>query len=193
MALVLGTAVGNKFLTWVNFVYELWSKVNIWPSRCLVDYYMPEIFKQYHPATRVIVDGTEVPITKPTNPTAQQATFSSYKHHNTIKFLVGATTGGLLAFCSEGYAGSTSDRQITERSSLLNQCDKKDSIMADRGFNVHDLFEQKDIPVNVPTFLKGLTQLPGIKLKRDRQLAKSRIHIERLIGLTKTFKICTKK
>lgn len=53
----------------------------------------------------------------------------------------------VLAFCSEGYAGSTSDRQITERNSLLIQCDKKDVIMADHGFNVQDLFEQKDISI----------------------------------------------
>lgn len=183
------TEIGNIFVTWINFVFNLWSQVNIWPSRALTDYYMPKLFRQYHPSTRVIVDGTEVPITKPSNPTAQQATFSSYKHHNTIKFLVGATPGGLISFCSEGYAGSTSDRQITERSSLLTLCDENDAIMADRGFNVQDLFEHKNIAIYTPTFLKGLTQLPGIKLKHDRQLAKNRIHIERLIGLTKTFKI----
>lgn len=183
------TAVGNIFITWVNFVFELWSQVNIWPSRALVDYYMPKSFKQHHPNTRVIVDGTEIFIAKPNNPISQQATFSSYKHHNTIKFLVGATPGGLISFCSEGYAGSTSDRQITERSSLLTLCDENDAIMADRGFNVQDLFEHKNVCIYTPTFLKGLTQLPGIKLQHDRRLAKNRIHIERLIGLTKTFKI----
>ncbi|CAH2087126.1 unnamed protein product [Euphydryas editha] len=183
------TAVGNIFVTWVNFVYELWKKIDIWPSRSLVNYYMPDLFKQYHPATRVIIDSTEIPISKPKNPTAQQATFSSYKHHNTIKFLVGATPGGLISFCSDGYAGSTSDRQITERSSLLAVSDEKDAIMADRGFDVQDLFEQKDVAIYTPTFLKGLSQLPGVKLKHDRQLARNRIHIERLIGLTKTFKI----
>lgn len=67
---------------------------------------MPQPFKQNHPST-----GTEVPITKPSNPTAQQATTYSYgyKHHKTVKFLVGATPGGLILFCSEGYAGSTSE------------------------------------------------------------------------------------
>lgn len=92
------TQVGNIFVTWVSFVYELWSKVEIWPTRELVNYYVPKQFRQHHPSTRVIVDGTEIPIIKPKNSTAQQATFSSYKHHNTIKFLVGATPGGLCHF-----------------------------------------------------------------------------------------------
>lgn len=95
-----------------------------------------------------------------------------------------------MSFCSDGYAGSTSDRQITERSSLLAKCDEHDAIMADRGFNVQDLFEHKNIVIYNPTFLKGLTQLPGIKLKHDWKLASNRnIHIERLIGFTKTYKI----
>lgn len=61
--------------------------------------------------------------------------------------------------------------------------------MADRGFNVQDLFAVKNIAVNIPAFLKGKSQLPGFVLKRDQQLASQRAHIERLIGLTKTYKI----
>lgn len=58
-----------------------------------------------------------------------------------------------------------------------------------RGFNVQDLLAVKNITLNIPTFLKGKTQLPGLVLKRDQKLATQRVHIERLIGLTKTFKI----
>ncbi|XP_028157517.1 uncharacterized protein LOC114350784 [Ostrinia furnacalis] len=180
--------VGNVFVTWINFVHQLWSKLNIWPSRELVDYFMPSQFKKNHKITRVIIDGTEVPITRPKNPKSQQATFSSYKHHNTIKFLVGSTPGGLLSYCSEGYGGSTSDRQIIERCNLIHKCNPGDGIMADRGFNTQDLLAPRDITLLVPNFLKGLSQLPGIKLKHDQKLAANRIHIERLIGLIKTYK-----
>lgn len=82
-----------------------------------------------------------------------------------------------------------SDHQITERSSLLTLCNENNVIIADCGINVQDLFEHKNITIYTPSFLKGLTQLPGIKLKRDRNLSKYCIHIERLIGLTKTHKI----
>lgn len=38
------TTVSNIFITWINFIYQLWSKINIWPSKELTQYYMPESF-----------------------------------------------------------------------------------------------------------------------------------------------------
>lgn len=183
------TTVSNIFITWINYIEQLWSKLNIWPEKELVLYYMPESFKQYDNNTRVILDGTEIRIQKPGNPVSQQASWSSYKHNNTLKILVGATPGGLLSYCSPAYAGSISDRQTVERSNLLNMCEPGDSILADRGYNIQDMFIGKDITLNIPTFLKGKGQLPNLKLLKDRKLASQRVHIERLIGLMKTYKI----
>lgn len=120
---------------------------------------------------------------------AQQASWSTYKHSNTLKVLVGATPGGLLSYCSPAYGGSISDRQTIERSDLLAKCEAGDTILADRGFNIQDIFVSKDVKVNIPEFLKGKTQLSGLSVLRDRELARKRVHIERLIGLTKTYKI----
>lgn len=183
------TTVYNIFITWINFIDQLWKKLNIWPDKDLVHYYMPDSFKQYDKNTRVIIDGTEMKIQKPGNPVSQQASWSSYKHSNTLKVLVGATPGGLLSYCSPAYAGSISDRQTVERSNLLKKCEPGDSILADRGYNIQDMFIEKDVSVNIPSFLKGKAQIPGLKLLKDRKLASQRVHIERLIGLTKTYKI----
>ncbi|KAL4720413.1 hypothetical protein ACJJTC_002349 [Scirpophaga incertulas] len=99
--------------------------------------------------------------------------------------------GDLLTYYSEAYAGSVSDRQIVERSKLFDLCEKGDSIMADRGFNVQDLFASKGIGINIPSFLKGKSQIPSVLLKNDQKIARHRVHIERNIGLTKTYKILT--
>ena len=79
-------------------------------------YFSPADFRLKFPATRPIVDGTEFPIKKPTQPVAQQATFSTYKNRNTMKVLVGASPGGRFGhLCLTSlYGGSTSDRQIVE-------------------------------------------------------------------------------
>lgn len=143
---------------------------------------MPNCFRTHYPSTRVIIDGTEIGIQKPSQPDAQKASFSSYKHKNTLKFLVGASPGGLLSYVSNGYAGSASDRQIVERSKLLQICDSGDSIMADRGFNVQDLFASKGISINIPSFLKGKSQIPGVQLKIDQKLVSQRVHREQLIS-----------
>ncbi|XP_063391523.1 uncharacterized protein LOC134677033 [Cydia fagiglandana] len=183
------TTVSNIFITWINFMYQLWIKLDTWPSKDLVHYYMPEHFKNYNANIRVILDGTEFHVQKPKNPTSQQASWSSYKHANTLKVLVGGTPGGLLSYCSPAYAGSVSDRQTVERSNLISKCESGDCILADRGFNIQDMFAHKNVAVNIPTFLKGKTQLPGLTVLKDRNLASKRVHIERLIGLTKTYKI----
>lgn len=181
--------VTNIFITWVNFLYRQWKQVDLWPERDVVKFYMPSDFKQKFPSTRVVVDGTEVPIQKPSAPLAQQATFSTYKNKNTAKILVGATPGGLVSYISEAYGGSTSDRQIVERSNLISKCDPNDSVMADKGFNVQDLFAPQNVTVNIPSFLSKKNRLSGDTVMKDRKIASKRVHIERIIGLAKSYSI----
>lgn len=163
--------VSNIFVTWVNFIHQLWSQLDTWPSRELVDFYMPKGFKKHEPTTRALFDATEIPIAKPSNIKDQQCTFSYYKNRNTFKELLATTPGGLISFCSPAYGGSTSDREIFERSKIIDKFDDKDSIMADRGFNVQDLCAPNGVRVNIPHFLKGRSQLPGFTILQDRKLS----------------------
>lgn len=181
--------VSNIFITWINFMSLQWRQLNIFPSRDLINFYMPSDFKRQFPSTRVIVDGMECPVQKPKNPLAQQATFSTYKNRNTLKVLVGASPGGLVSYISDAFGGSTSDRQITERGTLRTLCEPGDSIMADKGFNVQDLFAPLDVKINIPTFLKKRNRFDPKSLANDRKIASKRVHIERIIGLAKTYKI----
>ena len=181
----------NIFITWVNFCSMQWGEINVWPERDLTLFHAPEDFKLKFPTTRVIVDGTEIPIQKPSNPMSQRATFSSYKNRNTAKVIVGSTPGGLISYLSPAYGGSASDRQIIERSPLSNMCDPGDSVMADKGFNVQDLFATNDVTVNIPTFFRKKNRMSGRQVIADRKISSKRVHIERIIGLMKTYKILT--
>ena len=183
------TAVVNIWVTWVNFMAKQWREVNMFPDRDIVRFFSPLGFKAKFPSTRIIIDGTECPVMKPKSPIAQQATFSTYKNRNTIKLLVGATPGGLVNYVSPAYGGSTSDRQICERSNLLTLCDKGDSIMADKGFNVQDLFAPYDVTINIPTFFRKKNRMTGKTVLKDRAISSKRVHVERIIGLAKTYKI----
>ena len=164
-----------------------WREANIWPPSNLVRYFAPTDFKAKFPTTRIIVDGTECPIKQPKAPRAQQATFSSYKNRNTVKILVGSTPGGLVNFVSDAYGGCTSDRQIVERSNIVQLCEPGDSVMADKGFNVQDLFARMNVTVNIPTFFKKRNRISGKIILRDRKVSSKRVHIERIIGLGKTY------
>lgn len=182
--------VQNIFVTWVNFCYFQWKEVDWWPNRDLVSHHCPTDFKRKFPTTRVIVDGTEVRVKRPSNPKAQSTSFSSYKHGNTMKVLVGVTPGGLTSFVSEAYGGSSSDRQLVERTTLTTLCDPKDSIMADKGFNVQDIFAVRDVQINIPAFFKKNNKLSPETRQKDRKIASKRVHVERVIGMAKVYTIC---
>ena len=126
--------VSQTFTTWLNFMYFSFKEINIWPEKEIIDAHMPADFKKKFPATRVILDATEIPIQKPSKVIAQSATWSSYKNQNTVKCMIGITPKGVVSHVSKAYGGSASDRQIIESSDLLdkNKFLKKDSIMADR-------------------------------------------------------------
>ncbi|XP_056001088.1 uncharacterized protein LOC125656863 [Ostrea edulis] len=168
---VLQTLVANIWITWVNFMSCQWRNIDLWPDRDVVRFFCPTDFRIKFPSTRVIIGGTECPIKKPKPPVAQQSTFSTYKNRNTIKVLAGATPGGVMSYLSPVYGGSTSDRQIVERSRLTTLCDRGDSIMADKGFNVQDIFAPYDVTINIPTFFRNKNRISGKTVQRGRKIS----------------------
>lgn len=145
--------ITNIVITWINFMAAEWGELNLWPSKALIKYYMPDGFKKSYPSTRVIIDENEFPMPSPSNPAFLQATFSTYKNKHTLKNVVGMSPGGCITYISPSYAGSSSDRSLVERSDLTKKCEPNDSIMADRGFTVQDLFAAFNVLVNIPAFL----------------------------------------
>ena len=53
----------------------------------------------------VIINCHEIFIDRPTNVLATAQTFSSYKHHNTAKVLIGITPQGTISFVSDAWVG----------------------------------------------------------------------------------------
>ena len=110
--------VYGVIITWIKFMSLQWQEVDLWPDRDLVNFFSPSDFRAKLPMTRVILDGLEIPVKKPSNPAAQQITFSSYKNRNTAKVVAIITPGGLISYLSPAYGGRASDWQIIERSWL---------------------------------------------------------------------------
>lgn len=115
------SSVSRIFNTWLNFMYYQLKELCIWPSKDIIQQFMPADFGRKFPYTRVILDATELPINKPSDVNAQSITWSAYKHKNTLKTMIGCTPKGAVSFVSKAYGGSASDRQIIENSEPLIQ------------------------------------------------------------------------
>ena len=62
-------------------------------------------------------------------------------------------------------------------------------MMADKGFTERDLFEQRDVSLNIPPFLEKKDQLSVEEIVPPRRIAKLRIHVERQMERVKNFHI----
>ena len=86
---------------------------------------------------------------------------------------------------SQAWGGRVSDKTITQECGLLSKLLPGDLILADRGFNIMELVDQYKAKVELPAFTKGKSQLSAEEVKQSRELARVRIHVERLIGMVK--------
>lgn len=69
------STVSNTIVTWINFMYFQLKELDIWPSRSVIDEYMPnDFFANFNTLkTRVILYAMDIPINKPQNVNAQSA------------------------------------------------------------------------------------------------------------------------
>jgi hypothetical protein len=145
---------------------------------------MPSCFHCF-PNLRVILDCTEIFVQKSSSLVNQNLSFS----HSTTKFLIGITPSGVISLVSEGFGGRVSDRQMIEKSILLDLLEEGDGVMADKGFTIADMLEKKGCTLNIPPFRSSTSQFSSQDVIKTQEIAKLRIHVERAIGRVKNFHI----
>ena len=104
-----------------------------WPTQAEISAKLPKRFAKFS-NVRVIVDCMELYIQKPHLPSSQKISWSSYKHSNTAKVLVGITPCGVISFVSALWSGTISDKEIFQRCGIIQMLQEGDGVMADRGF-----------------------------------------------------------
>ncbi|XP_060075795.1 uncharacterized protein LOC132555464 [Ylistrum balloti] len=183
---VSASTVSRTFNRVIHIMYVRMKDLIMWPDREQLRSTMPmEFRKNFGLKVAVIIDCFEIFIERPSNLLARAETWSNYKHHNTIKFLIGVTPQGVVSFLSPGWGGRTSDKQITENCDLLQHLLPGDLVLADRGFDIAESVGLKCAEVKIPAFTKGKKQLSALEVEQTRKIAHVRIHVERVIGLVR--------
>ena len=176
--------VSRVFQAWMTVMDKRLSSFIKWPERENLWRTMPQCFQfSFGKKTTVIIDCFEVFIDRPSNLLARAQTFSSYKHHNTVKVLIGITPQGTISFVSKAWGGRTSDKFLTENCGIMEKLLPGDLVMADRGFTIHESLVFKQAELAIPAFTRGKDQLDLVDVEKTRGIANVRIHVERVIGL----------
>lgn len=186
---ILEYMVSSIYRSWLPVVAKRLKDLIIWPDRLSVRQNLPTVFKSKFRDAICTIDCSEIFIDRPSNLTARAQTWSNYKHNNTIKYLIGITPAGAISFLSSGWGGRVSDKVITLKSGFLDKLNFGDVVLADRGFFISEECRQRGAILKIPSFTKGKKQLSGREVNESRQLARIRIHIERVIGRMRDFRI----
>lgn len=149
---------------------------------------MPQQYHHYK-RLRCIIDCSEIFMQKPQDLRMQAATWSDYKHHNTLKFLIAITPQGSIAFVSKLWGGRASDRHIVATSGFLSHLNPGDQVLADRGFPIREELMMRGAELVLPPAGKGKTQMTSADIAKTKKIANVRIHVERVIQKLKTFQI----
>ena len=126
-----------------------------WPEREDLRTSMPMSFRSKFRNCACIIDCFEVFIERPSDLRARADTYSQYKSHNTVKFLIGIAPQGVITFISKGWGGRTSDVYLTENCGFLENLMTGDLILADRGFTISDSVALHSAELKIPAFTKG--------------------------------------
>lgn len=177
--------ISKIFSTWVNFLanelkllFEMESNENE-KAPCF----------QKFDNLKVIIDCTELMVQRASNLQARKQTFSNYKHHDTVKFLVGLSPCLAVNFVSRAWGGRASDKHITlESEQLISGLMEGDSVMADRGFTITNDLKKKGVSLLIPEFKgRDRSQITAAEASKSEYISKARIHVERIIQRIKTF------
>ena len=171
---------------WIHVLYKRTQFLIQWPERDILQATMPmEFRKTFGTKVVVIIDCFELFIERPSNLLARAQTWSQYKHHNTVKFLIGIAPQGFVSYISTAWGGRASDKTIVEESGILKKLLPGDVVLADRGFNVEESVGLYAASLKIPAFTRGKLQLSAQEVEETRKIASVQIHVERVIGLVR--------
>lgn len=178
----------RTLISWIKFLAIEWRCLVFPPTREQVQDTLPKAFRS-RPQVRYIIDGTEVFCQGTGDFRLQVLLWSNYKHHHTAKFLVAIAPNGHISFVSKAFGGHITDKEICVASGFYDILEDYDEVMADRGFPIAMELNTRHCTLRVPKGRRGIDQFAKEDIHQIKQVANTRIHVERAIKRIKTFVI----
>ena len=109
---VHSTTVSRNFHRVLDVMAAKTAHLIKWPDRETLQMTLPVSFRKFFKICCVIIDCTEIFIERPKDLLARAQVWSNYKHHSTLKVLLGITPQGTISYVSNCVGGRMSDRAI---------------------------------------------------------------------------------
>jgi len=131
----------------------------------------------------VLIDGTERPILRPSDPDVQKEFYSGKKNH-TIKNLIVRDLNNTILYLSQTWEGKMHDKMMCDIEEL--EFSKKVRLWLDSGF---EGFNPENAEINRPKKKPKGKDLTDIEKKSNQQISRTRVKVEHAIGNCKIFRI----
>ncbi|KAK3928979.1 putative ubiquitin carboxyl-terminal hydrolase 16 [Frankliniella fusca] len=141
----------------------------------------------------VIIDGLEIYVDRPSNFQHQGNTYSDYKSHNTVRFIIGISCRGGIIFVSPGFEGNMSEKEALKASGFYEYLQAGDVVMSDRGFDINNDLLRIGVDLVKPPSLDGRDKFTPEEEIATKAIAAARIYVEhavKLIKVNRLFKPC---
>ena len=171
----------NIMYTKLKFLIKIQDRDNIFKTT-------PPVFKSKFPHLASIIDCFEVFIESPGSLLARTQCYGSYKKPCTMKVFISCTPLRAINLLSKCWGGRASDILIVKEPGF---CSSKfhmpgDQVLVDQGFTLKDDFATgSGSKLIIPAFKRNKSQLSADEVETSRKIFSVRIHIERVIGLSK--------
>ena len=106
-----------------------------------------------------ILDCSEIFIEVPKDHKIQSLTWSGYKHHNILKFLICGAPDSSIVFISDLWLGGISDKKLTNSCGYLDTLEQHSEIMVDKGFLLSEECAARRIRLHLPPDKRGKAQM----------------------------------
>jgi hypothetical protein len=176
------------FSSWSKTTAKVLRSLVFMPDQGILNATRPGRFSSF-PNLNSIADCFEVFIQTPKDPVLQRLTWSSYKHHNTLKYFVSVAPNSMVVFLSKAYPGAISDKEITNQSRFLDHVGPYCSIMVDKGFRIAEECAARQIQLIIPPGKRGHSQMNQKQVVDTKEIARLRILVEQVIRRIRTFNI----
>jgi hypothetical protein len=184
------TLVHDIVYSWANLLCDALEQIFPVPTRSqLLRAYPKSVLKKFgHTQIFMLLDATKGYAQVSSMKTVNAILYSAYKHHSTMKWLVGCDPIGAVwnSAISDGFGGSISDPMLTCVTNILEQIPFGSSVEVDKGFLIENLCALLGVHcVRQMKMLDKQTQQSKEDVALTQKVGKTRIPIEQANGQMK--------